>query len=1554
MNRFGLQRGYILLPVTLAILLVASIAYLLNNQSAMNVDMTGAAAAGQEVQQIAESGLAHAVWGAQDSVCAGDMAMTTVPFGAGNYSATVDSAATTTVYAPFVPDRDTYIREDNPDANKGGDSVLSVENSVGGNRRAMYHFDLSSIPNTARVASATVWLYVTANDPQVAVNLHPITTAWTEAGATWNNMAGSFDSAVFGVISPQPAAGAWVSINLTALTQSWVNDATANHGVMLISPAVGIESDYTSKEYGTASQRPYLQITTAVGEVSPLAITATGTLTGNPSPANDIARTLTRTDVPAYQPPGYSFLQLQAGSGKDAMLDGFYNSRNHGDYDLGASSDPAWLINSLVQFDLPAIPAGARVLSAELQLYHNYTDTAGADAGADVHRVNRDWVEGTKAGTGTADGATWDTWDGSSAWTTAGGDYDASAVAGSSITAATGDWASWDITTLAQGWLDGSFPNNGLLLKGTGTVNVGFASKENTDPALHPRLNITYACECGSPCMAPQGSGNVLMVVQNASNPDAHETLQQALLESWGYSVELISDNASPTAFDTAFGTNDVVYMTGSADPPMVDTKLTNAPIGVVSNNGGLNDELGISSTKARPIGTGIDVIDTSHYITVPFASGGLSVYSAAMKGLTATGTLAPGLQTLAQWGTDPTLAILDQGATLVGGGTAAARRVILPFGGAEGANLDWRYVNSTGRLILQRALQWGIGNTGGPSGPNLLLVVVNPSSLTTQESAKKALIESWGYTITLIDDDATQATFDTAFTAAQVVYVSAETTNATLGTKLRNAPIGVVNERGPLMPDLGISGNSGQTSARTTINVNNNTHYLTDVWALGLVTITTSSQSLTLLGGQKPPDLLVLADEEPTSSANVMAVLDTGGALYGGGTAPARRVELPWGPVGFDINSLNADGQGLMQRAIEWAEGASCGSITPLLLVVSDDAAPTSQETARQALIESWCYAVTLIDDDATSGEVATAMGLNDVIYISQEITTLTVVTKLKDANIGIVNEEYLISSGLGFGSGTGSGFYNDINLLDNTHYITSGFGLGALALFSPTNDIYTGTGFTLAPGAQVLGQTGSITGLMALETGGALWDSGVAAGRRVLVPWGDDFNALNADGQTIMQRAIEWAGTVPENVYDVLLVVANAASPSTRSVGRQDLLESWGYMVTLIDDGDSQANFDAAMAANDVVYVTDTVSGPTLLDKVTNTTTPVVNEKGSKLGNFGFSSSESTTVNASTFDSTDVAHYITAPFGGGSVTVLTSSMTMSVPGGTLAPDMQVAGEVSGGPALATLDTGATLHSGGSAPARRAHLPLGAAETTQLTADGETIMQRAIEWAAGAGAGEGSGGGGPTGVVFEEFTERKYGSTAFVENDKPPGTAEGDLLIATVATDGSTAGSMVPPAGWTMIDLANQSGAVTYGVWWKLAGASEPATYTFSWSGSEHAYATIMRFTGHDAADPIDVSAVVGGSSSAPTSPAVTTTVADTMILRLGGFDDDDITTDAPGLTGHTAITMDDSGNGPATTSSGAGYVLQPAAGDSGTSTFALTGSEQYRTVTIAIAPAP
>jgi hypothetical protein len=191
-----------------------------------------------------------------------------------------------------------------------------------------------------------------------------------------------------------------------------------------------------------------------------------------------------------------------------------------------------------------------------------------------------------------------------------------------------------------------------------------------------------------------------------------------------------------------------------------------------------------------------------------------------------------------------------------------------------------------------------------------------------------------------------------------------------------------------------------------------------------------------------------------------------------------------------------------------------------------------------------------------------------------------------------------------------------------------------------------------------------------------------------------------------------------------------------------------------------------------------------------------------------------------------------------------------------------------------------------------------------------------------------------------------------------PTGITSGDLLIAAVATDGSTSASIAAPVGggWTLLNRGSDSGNnMTLGVWWKIAGAAEPATYTFTWTGNEQAYGWIMRFSGHDPANPINAGQFQQGTStsSTPPCPSVNTTVANTMIVRIGGLDLHDVTIDNPGLpVGYTSITMDESTATNNACSGGAGCIQQAAIGASGSVNFALTAARRYRTYTIAIAP--
>ena len=415
--------------------------------------------------------------------------------------------------------------------------------------------------------------------------------------------------------------------------------------------------------------------------------------------------------------------------------------------------------------------------------------------------------------------------------------------------------------------------------------------------------------------------------------------------------------------------------------------------------------------------------------------------------------------------------------------------------------------------------------------------------------------------------------------------------------------------------------------------------------------------------------------------------------------------------------------------------------------------------------------------------------------------------------------------------------------------------------------------------------------------------------------------------------------------------------ATPSASEQLRIDLMDGWGYDVTVFSQQASQAEIDAELANVNGVYVSGEASGATIGTKLNTATLGVVTESFANAEQLGFYSSlSSSSQSSTTINITNTSHYITSGYATGNLVIATSSQDIKWTTSTLAPDAATVAEADialNQPSLLILDADDQLASGDAALGRRCQLPWGEGsfDVAALNTDGLTIMQRAIEWAAGAGNDTET-----LGLQFEEYTETQESSnTTSITVAVPPGYSEGDLLIAAVATDGNTSASMSAPVGWNEISvLAGDGNRCALGIWWKLADTSEPSSFTFTWADMEKPYGWIMRFTGHDPSSPIHVTATDLGATSNPTAPAVTTTVDGCLILRLGGFDDDDITVGDAGMTGHSTINANESDASSSSTSGAAAYQMQTSAGDSGTANFTLTGSEQYRTVTISIAPAP
>ena len=205
----------------------------------------------------------------------------------------------------------------------------------------------------------------------------------------------------------------------------------------------------------------------------------------------------------------------------------------------------------------------------------------------------------------------------------------------------------------------------------------------------------------------------------------------------------------------------------------------------------------------------------------------------------------------------------------------------------------------------------------------HVLFVVANPGSLDPYEQRLNDRFTSWGYVVTLIDNDAPQEDFDTAVTLADVAYIPATCDCQALGNKLTLTPIGVVSEHGDCHDDMNYTSQEASSIWSAGVRILDNTNPITapytideyvtvlSVWYGNLLRVRGSIGS-----GMQPLARRLLQNH------TMMGAYETNSLLQGGQPAPGRRVALPWGSDTFDNSWLNDEGWGITQRSIEWAGG--------------------------------------------------------------------------------------------------------------------------------------------------------------------------------------------------------------------------------------------------------------------------------------------------------------------------------------------------------------------------------------------------------------------------------------------------------------------------------------------------------------------------------------------------------------------------------------------------------------------------------------------------------
>lgn len=163
----------------------------------------------------------------------------------------------------LLPSDDTYINSSQPLNNYGADNTFDVRPDNGASNRGLVKFNLSSIPADSTVTSATLYLNEKHKKSGQTTYIYRVTSNWNENTVTWLSwslLGGDFDSGISYFTFLPDQQDCMLTMDITSLVQAWVNGTYPNYGLMLYSTGPNQAISYYSKEDGTASRHPKLDI----------------------------------------------------------------------------------------------------------------------------------------------------------------------------------------------------------------------------------------------------------------------------------------------------------------------------------------------------------------------------------------------------------------------------------------------------------------------------------------------------------------------------------------------------------------------------------------------------------------------------------------------------------------------------------------------------------------------------------------------------------------------------------------------------------------------------------------------------------------------------------------------------------------------------------------------------------------------------------------------------------------------------------------------------------------------------------------------------------------------------------------------------------------------------------------------------------------------------------------------------------------------------------------------------------------------------------------------
>jgi VCBS repeat-containing protein len=136
-------------------------------------------------------------------------------------------------------------------------------------------------------------------------------------------------------------------------------------------------------------------------------------------------------------------------------------------------------------------------------------------------------------------------------------------------------------------------------------------------------------------------------------------------------------------------------------------------------------------------------------------------------------------------------------------------------------------------------------------------------------------------------------------------------------------------------------------------------------------------------------------------------------------------------------------------------------------------------------------------------------------------------------------------------------------------------------------------------------------------------------------------------------------------------------------------------------------------------------------------------------------------------------------------------------------------------------------------------------------------------------------------GITFRGAASGANTGTSSLVLPRPAGTLANDVLVAAVIVRARP--TVTPPAGWNLVRRDERGSQFSQVLYVHVAGGSEPASYTWTFSAAETAVGTLAAYSGVDTSQPVEGHG--GQANSASTSIVAAPLSTGVPNTRLVGF---------------------------------------------------------------------